>query len=74
MLLMLPYWRNLDILALCERQGLTRTRAWLESVAARTSVVETAADEEEMVRASRLYYVSFASPGSRGEATINGNA
>ena len=71
MLLMLPFWRNLDILKLCERQGLTRTRAWLEHVAARPSVIETAADEAEMVRASKLYYVSFASPGSRGEAVIN---
>lgn len=70
MLLMLPYWRNMDILTMCERQGLTRTRAWLQAVADRPSVIETAADEAEMARAAKLYYVTFASPGSKGEAMM----
>ena len=70
MLLMLPYWRNLEILRLLESQGLTRTAAWMRAVAARPSVLATSAGEAEMVRASRLYYVTHASPGSRGEATL----
>ena len=70
MLCMLPFWRNLDIARLCEQQGLVRTRQWLEAVAARPSVVATAADEAEMARAAKLYYVSFASAGSRGEALL----
>ena len=70
MLLMLPYWRNLDILAACDAQGLQRTAAWIRAVAARPSVVETCCDEAEMVAASRRYYVDYASPGSRGEAAL----
>jgi|Transcript_49709 hypothetical protein len=67
MLLMLPYWRNIDLLKLCRQQGLARTASWMEAVAARPSVQATSAGEAEMARAARLYYVSHVSPGARGE-------
>ena len=70
MLLMLPYWRNMDILDECEQRGLSCTARWLRAVAARPSVIETACEEAEMVRASKLYYVDYASPGSPGEAAL----
>ena len=70
MLCMLPYWRNMDILTMCERQGLLRTAAWFRAVAARPSVVETSCGEAEMARASKLYYVDFASPGSPGAQAL----
>ena len=70
MLLMLPFWRGLDALLMCERSGLTATSAWMRAVAARPSVQETSAGEAEMVRASKLYYVDYASPGTQGEAAL----
>jgi len=66
MLLMLPYWRGVDTLALCRGQGLTRTASWLQAVAARPSVQATSAGLPEMARASKLYYVSHISPGAPG--------
>ena len=67
MIRMLPHWRDTHILSLCEARGLQRTRRWLEAVAARPSVAETSAGKAEMVRASRLYYVDYVSPGAPGE-------
>jgi len=71
MLLMLPHWRGLDPVRLCEVQGLPRTASWMQAVAARPSVQSTSAGEEEMVRASRRYYVNYASPGTPGEKTLS---
>jgi len=65
-LLMLPYWRGVDVLALCRGHGLTRTAAWLQAVAARPSVRATSAGEAEMARASKRYYVTHASPQAPG--------
>ncbi len=67
MIRMLPHWRDMHILSLCEARGLQRTRRWLEAVAARPSVAETSAGTAEMIRASRLYYVDYVSPGAPGE-------
>ena len=67
---MLPHWRGFDPVRLCESQGLPRTASWMQAVAARESVQSTSAGEEEMVRASRRYYVSYASPGTPGEKTL----
>ena len=67
---MLPYWRGIELMALCEGQGLQRSAAWLRAVAERPSVKATSAGEKEMVRASRRYYVEYASPGTPGEATL----
>ena len=66
MLLMLPHWRNIDVLSLCQAYGLVRTKAWLLAVARHPSVTLTSAGKEEMVRASRLYYVSYVSPAAPG--------
>lgn len=63
---MLPHWRAFDIEVLCEQNGLMRTRDWIRAVLSRESVVESAATVEEMARASRLYYVSYVSPGAVG--------
>ena len=70
MLLMLPYWRGVDTLKLCEAHGLERTSRWMQAVAMRPSVQRSSAGEDEMVRASKLYYVEHASPGTRGEAAL----
>ena len=67
---MLPYWRNLDLVTLCERQGLRATATWLGAVAERPSVQQTSAGLDEMVRASKKYYVGYASPGAPGEAAL----
>lgn len=63
---MLPHWRAVDLSRLCDEQGLARTRAWMTAVAARESVQRSSAGEAEMVRTSRLYYVSHVSPGAPG--------
>lgn len=65
-LLMLPYWRAIDPLRLCEVNGLKLTGKWLQATAARRSVVATSAGGVEMARASRLYYVDYVSPGAPG--------
>jgi hypothetical protein len=65
---MLPYWRAIDPLALCSSHGLTRTAVWLQAVTSRPSVIKTSAGEAEMARASKLYYVNYATPGSKGAA------
>ena len=64
---MLPYWRGMDVLRMCEAQGLRRTAAWMRAVAARPSVQATSAGRAEMARAAKLYYVSHVSPGAEGE-------
>ena len=71
MLLMLPYWRGIDALALCREHGCVRTARWLQAVAARPSVQRSSAGEEEMVAAAKRYYVEYASPGTRGEAALS---
>ena len=70
MLLMLPFWRGFDILRLCERNGLDKTARWIRAVASRPSVQTTSAGADEMARASRRYYVEYASPGTPGEAVL----
>jgi len=70
MLLMLPHWRGIDTIRLCETHGLQRTSVWMQAVAARPSVKSTSAGEEEMIAASRRYYVDYASPGTPGEKTL----
>ena len=70
MLLMLPYWRKIDAVELCEESGCARTAAWLRAVATRPSVEETSAGEAEMARAAKLYYVDYATPGCRGESAL----
>ena len=66
MALMLPYWRNLDVFALCASNGLVLTEEWLRAVASRPSVIESSAGETEMAAAARKYFVDFVSPGARG--------
>lgn len=63
---MLPHWRAVDVGALCSQQGLGRTAAWLDAVASRPSVVASSAGADEMIAASRRYYVSHVSPGAPG--------
>ena len=70
MLLMLPYWRGIDAVALCEQHACPRTAQWLQAVAARPSVQQTSAGEAEMARAAKLYYVDYASPDTRGEVVL----
>jgi len=70
MILMLPYWRGLSVLDLCQQSGCPRTAAWLEAVAARPSVAATSAGEREMARAARQYYVTHVSPGAPGELYV----
>jgi len=71
MLCMLPFWRGIDPLHLCESHGLQRTSAWMQCVAARPSVQLTSAGKAEMVRAARRYYVDYASPGTPGESVLS---
>jgi glutathione S-transferase len=66
MLLMLPHWRGIDPAGICDDFGLVRTRAWMLAVTQRPSVVQTSAGRDEMVRASRRYYVSYVTPGAPG--------
>ena len=64
---MLPHWRAFDTLAFCHSAGLSLTANWLAAVNERPSVRSSSAGEAEMVRASRLYYVDFVSPGAPGQ-------
>ena len=63
---MLPYWRNLDVFALCTSNGLSLTNGWLRAVVSRPSVIDSSAGEAEMATAARKYFVEHVSPGARG--------
>ena len=71
MLVMLPYWRSVNLVELCRQQSLTRTASWLQAVASRPSVLSTTAGEAAMAKAATAYYVSFVSPGAPAlQATV----
>ena len=67
---MMPYWRGIDALKLCESNGLTRTSAWLRAVTARPSVLQSSAGEAEMADAALKYFVDYATPGTRGAERV----
>lgn len=68
-LLMLPHYRAIDLLQLCDAHGLALLKDWMLAVAARPSVQRSSAGHEEMCKAAIRYYVRYISPGAPGTLT-----
>ena len=61
----MPYFRGVDFESdiLAQFKCLSR---WMKSVCARPSCLESRCPEDEMIAACKRYYVSFVSPGAKG--------